>query len=46
MTVNEWYKYWYDTYKVPTVRPNTLRNIRERYEKNVEPYIGESLLVN
>lgn len=41
--VKDWYLYWIDL-KEKTVRPNTIRNYRERYEKNIAPVIGKMRL--
>lgn len=41
--VKDWYLYWIDL-KEKTVRPNTVRNYRERYEKNIGPVIGKMKL--
>lgn len=43
MSVDAWYDYWISI-KEKTVRPNTVRNYRERYEKNIRPVIGYKLL--
>ena len=45
MTVDAWYEYWMDI-KKRTVRPNTVRNYRERYERNIKPVIGKKILGN
>lgn len=39
MTVDSWYDYWLRELKCD-LAPNTRRNYRERYEKNVKPLIG------
>lgn len=39
VSVNEWFQYWYDNLIVD-LSPNTRRNYKERYEKNIKPYIG------
>ncbi len=39
MTVNAWYASW-SKQKEPLVRPNTARNYRDRYERNMGPMIG------
>jgi integrase len=39
MTVNEWFDFWIENV-VGGLAPNTLRNYRERYERNVKPIIG------
>lgn len=39
MTVNEWFEYWIN-YIVGDLAPNTRRNYRERYTRNIQPVIG------
>lgn len=39
MTVNEWYERWAKE-KAGLVRPNTMRNYREKYNNDVKPVIG------
>lgn len=41
MTVDQWFQYWIENIKTPTVRYNTVRNYRERYQKNIGPVIGD-----
>jgi integrase len=41
--VKDWYLYWIDL-KEKTVRPNTHRNYRERYLRNIDPVIGKMKL--
>ena len=43
MTVNAWFEYWIGI-KKRTVRPNTVRNYTERYQRNIEPIIGNKML--
>ena len=43
MIVDAWFDYWIDI-KEKTVRPNTVRNYRERYNNNIKPVIGKLLL--
>lgn len=43
MTVKGWFDYWIGM-KERTVRPNTVRNYRERYARNIDPVIGRMLL--
>ncbi|MDD6195977.1 MAG: tyrosine-type recombinase/integrase [[Clostridium] aminophilum] len=43
MMVDAWYEYWIGI-KMQTVRPNTVRNYRERYEHNIKEVIGKKLL--
>ena len=44
MTVNEWFDYWIVNIKGTTVRPNTIRNYRERYRHNIKKSIGGMML--
>lgn len=39
MTVTEWYEFW-DTNMKNDLSPNTRRNYRDRFERNVKPVIG------
>lgn len=41
--VDTWYGYWIGI-KKQTVRPNTVRNYSERYERNIKGIIGKKLL--
>lgn len=43
MLVDAWFGYWIDL-KKKTVRPNTVRNYSERYERNIKNVIGNKLL--
>lgn len=43
MTVDAWFNRWLKDV-VSNRAPNTLRNYRERYEHNVQPFIGSMLL--
>lgn len=43
MLVDAWYDYWIGI-KKQTVRPNTVRNYSERYERNIKNVIGSKLL--
>lgn len=43
MTVKAWFDYWI-CIKKRTVRPNTVRNYTERYERNIDPVIGKQIL--
>ena len=38
LTVDEWFEFWMNTFK-SHLSPNTLRNYRERYKRNIFPYI-------
>ena len=40
LIVNAWFEYWIDL-KKETVRPNTVRNYSERYERNIKSDIGK-----
>ena len=40
MIVDAWFDYWIEI-KKRTVRPNTVRNYKERYERNIKPVIGK-----
>lgn len=44
MSVSSWFEYWITEIKGDNIRPNTIRNYRERFEKNVREYIGDMLL--
>lgn len=43
MTVDAWFDYWIGIKKM-TVRPNTVRNYTERYNRNIKDVIGKLLL--
>jgi integrase len=43
MIVDAWFDYWISI-KKQTVRPNTVRNYSERYERNIKEIIGNKLL--
>lgn len=43
MMVDAWFEYWIDV-KKKTVRPNTVRNYTERYNKNIQKIIGRKFL--
>lgn len=43
MTVNEWFDFW-QTNLLTGLAPNTVRNYRERYEKNAKALLGKLLL--
>lgn len=44
MTVTAWFNYWIDNIKGDTIRPNTRRNYKERFEQNIKKCIGNMLL--
>ena len=41
MTVDEWYNFWIVNIKEKTVRSNTVRNYRERYNRNIKKHLGK-----
>ena len=45
MMVDAWFEYWIDI-KKKTVRPNTVRNYTERYNRNIKSVIGKMKLVD
>lgn len=45
MLVDAWFEYWIGI-KKQTVRPNTVRNYTERYERNIKCVIGSKLLTD
>ena len=44
-TVDEWFNFWIENI-VGDLAPNTLRNYRERYARNIQPVIGKILIAN
>ncbi len=44
MLVDAWFDYWISI-KKKTVRPNTVRNYTERYERNIKGVIGKNFLL-
>ena len=44
MTVTAWFNYWIENIKGDTIRPNTIRNYKERFEHNIKGCIGNMLL--
>ena len=44
MTVEAWFDYFINDIKGDTIRPNTQRNYRERFERNIKEHIGRMLL--
>ncbi len=44
MTVAAWFEYWIDNIKGDSIRPNTIRNYKERFQHNIKKYIGNMLL--
>ena len=45
LTVNEWFEFWLD-HIVGDLAPNTIRNYRERYNRNVKPILGKLKLTD
>lgn len=45
MTVDEWFEFWQENIN-HDLSPNTRRNYRERYERNIKPYIGNMVLTD
>lgn len=43
MTVDQWFEVWIN-HVVGDLAPNTLRNYKERYERNIQPVIGSLML--
>lgn len=43
LTVDEWYRYWMKTFK-SSLSPNTQRNYRDRYSRDIKPFIGNKLI--
>lgn len=46
MTVNAWFEYWIENIKGNSIRPNTIRNYKERFRQNIKPCIGNMLLAD
>ena len=44
-TVDEWFEFWIENI-VGDLAPNTLRNYRERYVRNIQPVMGKMLIAN
>ena len=44
-TVDQWFSFWIENI-VGDLAPNTLRNYRERYSKNIQPVIGRMVIAN
>lgn len=44
-TVDEWFEFWIENI-VGDLAPNTIRNYRERYIRNIQPVIGNMYLSN
>lgn len=44
MTVTAWFEYWIENIKGDSIRPNTIRNYKERFEHNIRKCIGNMIL--
>jgi len=44
MTVTAWFNYWIENIKGDSIRPNTIRNYKERIEHNIKMCIGNMIL--
>lgn len=44
MTVDTWFEFWINEIKEKTTRPNTVRNYRERYTRNIHDVIGNMVI--
>jgi integrase len=44
MTVKAWFEYWITTIKGNSIRPNTIRNYKERFKHNIDRCIGNMLI--
>ena len=44
MTVTAWFNYWIENIKGNSIRPNTIRNYKERFEHNIKKCIGNMIL--
>ena len=40
ITLDAWFNRWVEVYKKKSVRPNTLREYTQIYNKNISPYLG------
>lgn len=44
MTVDAWFEYWIENIKSGNVKDRTLQNYKDRYRRNIAPFIGKTLL--
>lgn len=44
MSVTAWFEYWIENIKGDSIRPNTIRNYKERFEHNIKECIGNMIL--
>lgn len=41
ITLDAWFNHWVEVYKKKSVRPNTLREYTNTYNKSISPYLGQ-----
>lgn len=46
MTVTAWFNYWIENIKGDSIKPNTIRNYKERFEHNIKKCIGNMILAD
>ena len=46
VTIDEWFNKWINEVRKPAVRPNTLRNDKDRYELNVKEQLGKYKVID
>ena len=46
VVLDEWYEKWLEIYKIPTVRPATIRIYRHIYETKISPLLGKTRIVD
>ena len=44
MTVKEWFEDWFETYKVPLIKPQSVRPMKRKVYSTFFPYIGDMTL--
>ena len=44
MSVEAWFDYWIENIKGDSIRPNTIRNYKERFKHNIKEHIGRMTL--
>lgn len=44
MTVMAWFNYWIENINGDSIRPNTIRNYKEKFQHNIKDCIGNMLL--
>lgn len=45
-TLNEWFEFWFDTYKVPTIKKQSIRPMKNKYRNTFGKYIGTKKIKN